>query len=369
MLAQLSLNDIAANGGYSFDSIITSIGQQLYNQYISGIEHSSEAPSPGIDIGWQQQTSYLDFVGNLLDVLPPWGDNVQRAITTLNTTIAAIKIPTIQVNQQDNAALAQVPGFTPITTDKVSDAQFTLILDANMQNLTQLIFSHYADQKGTHPFGITQIGPNTILVNIGGLELDKWDQSNNLFGAMDTGTLGELDSKYASQINTAMQQYIKDHHLPPGTRVVLAGHSMGGMAAQVVAQENEQNGRPYNITNVITFGSPPMYDHQKYSDVNYALYRDWNDPVPRLSSYNILNGDIPENTDETVVPDVGNVTIGAGQIYGAGWDPTHGWSVGWTPGLNAHGQYVDSGWLGKQSVPFSVGYYGPTTSYPAPGPP
>ncbi len=362
---QVSLENIANSGGIILCDNVNAAATQWKDNYCRDNNIMRE-----VDPEEYHKIQAMDVTGNLLDVLQQWGDDVKSAIDTLNSSLDGIKIPQIHLAKDANADVGVVPGATPIAPiDTVTSTQFALMIDPNMQNLVNLIFSHYGDQDGTHPFGITQIGPKPkgpVLVTIAGLEFSKWLQSNSALGAVETGLLEKYGSTYANQIYTALQQYLHDNGYSSSTQVILAGHSQGGMAAQLVAQMNEENHHPFNITNVITFGSPPMYDPKSYSDVSYTMYRDASDPVPSLSTYNITNLGAPEK-GETLVPDVGNVNFSIIGPYEGSWDPTRGWSTGWFQGAGvAHGEYVNSAWLGDQHIPFSVGYYGPTKDYLAP---
>ena len=68
--------------------------------------------------------------------------------------------------------------------------------------------------------------------------------------------------------------------VPPGSDLVIAGHSLGGMVAQQVAA-NPAIKRDYDVLNTVTFGSPPTGNNRQEGTVHRMV--DWNDPVTVLS--------------------------------------------------------------------------------------
>lgn len=146
-----------------------------------------------------------------------------------------------------------------------------------MQGIAQLIFSQYGTSQ---PIMVTMLANGTLLVTVAGLEIDKWGQSNNLPNAIDAG-LGDANNPYRQDVQAAIDAFMRAHGLPPGTKVIIAGHSYGGIVALELAHDNGKT--DFTVTDVITFGSPQV-DPQT-PGVNYREYFDQYDPVPYLSVY------------------------------------------------------------------------------------
>lgn len=133
------------------------------------------------------------------------------------------------------------------------------------------------------PIGITQSGPNTIVVTLAGLELGDPGQANNTLWAFLAGD-GMAYNPYSNAVRAAIAQYIREHpelraHGP--VRVIIAGHSFGGIVAQELAQHPANS--LYTITDVVTFGSPRVAANNPH--VHYMMYFNQDDPVPHLSAY------------------------------------------------------------------------------------
>ena len=65
----------------------------------------------------------------------------------------------------------------------------------------------------------------------------------------------------------------------PGEPILLTGHSQGGMVAAAVAA----HGSPYDVTNVVTFGSPTAQVADLPADVHVLSLEHDGDLVPQLA--------------------------------------------------------------------------------------
>jgi hypothetical protein len=74
--------------------------------------------------------------------------------------------------------------------------------------------------------------------------------------------------------------------VPPGSNLVLAGHSQGGMIAQQLAADPQIKAK-YNIVSTVTFGSPLINPGQREGEVHRIAAA--GDPVPRASRASTLN--------------------------------------------------------------------------------
>ena len=112
--------------------------------------------------------------------------------------------------------------------------------------------------------------PETVyLIYLHGTTLG-FGKLNNLAASLSSGL--SLDSRYLRTLKSAAKEQI-----PFGAKVILAGHSLGGMIAQQFAADTEMKLR-YNILNILACGSPCVLTGTREG----ALHRlaDCNDIVP-----------------------------------------------------------------------------------------
>jgi pimeloyl-ACP methyl ester carboxylesterase len=72
---------------------------------------------------------------------------------------------------------------------------------------------------------------------------------------------------------------LRDAGVRPGDPVLLVGHSQGGMVAAAVAA----HASPYDVTNVVTFGSPTAQVAHYPGDVHVLSLEHRGDLVPQLA--------------------------------------------------------------------------------------
>ncbi len=129
--------------------------------------------------------------------------------------------------------------------------------------------------------GITQgIGPDgkpELLVTLRGLDLGAWNRDYNLPNAI----LGGMDENNAfkQDVEATIQQYLRDHGLPPNTPIIVAGHSFGGIVAQQLVEDSGKTG--FNVQEVITYGSPNL--GVNWGNTTHHMFADQYDGVPLLS--------------------------------------------------------------------------------------
>ena len=93
---------------------------------------------------------------------------------------------------------------------------------------------------------------------------------------------------------------MRQSHIGAGDRVMVTGHSQGGIAAMALACDPEAQSR-YNITNVVTAGSPVSRFHPP-ANVHVLSIEHAQDPVPRLDT----QGNPDQANWTTVTRDVGD---------------------------------------------------------------
>ncbi len=98
----------------------------------------------------------------------------------------------------------------------------------------------------------------------------------------------DKDNTYVRSIVKAIEQDV-----PKGSNLVLAGHSLGGMAAQQVAS-NQTIKDDYNVLYTTAIASPLIDKDQPEGKLNRL--GDKNDAVPWLSSYTLSDREAQEGT-------------------------------------------------------------------------
>ncbi len=159
------------------------------------------------------------------------------------------------------AAAPGAPTWKPIRTSR---------------ELAEQVFSQYEHGR---PIGITEVqsppgrpaGEKTYLVLLAGTEPGKMAQGNTVL--TDLAYYGRHGGEYQKSILEAMRKQI-----PPGSHVILAGHSLGGMAAQDVVAGEAFRKAGYRADAVVTFGSPQTGPEQP--GTHYARFTNAGDPVP-----------------------------------------------------------------------------------------
>ncbi len=119
------------------------------------------------------------------------------------------------------------------------------------------------------------VSEGVTLVAINGTHIGWAREANQ-------GTAIVTDLRAGVGIETAYVRSVKADlmALPPGTKIVLAGHSLGGMVAQEIAADPQIRAR-LEVLNTVAFGSPPIQPHRQEGDVHRLV--DAHDPVPLLS--------------------------------------------------------------------------------------
>lgn len=141
----------------------------------------------------------------------------------------------------------------------------------------------YGD-KETGEVSMSVVGnpPTGVIVNIPGTE--KWgpsagDNPMDLTGNAEQAGSGGWSAGSQATADAIAQLYA-DYDIPPGTPLMLNGHSQGGMIASSLAA-NEDFASQYNLTNVMTYGSP-VDNYSVPSSVNQLNLQHGGDAVPRI---------------------------------------------------------------------------------------
>jgi hypothetical protein len=355
VLAQVDPKAVIDKGDDAVNPAIYAVGAQIVQQinaheswlghFIDGIAEVIQSILPtGELVGGDG----LEYMGNVPSLLRQWAIDTYDA--GMRWKLAMAEAQDVQHNQHvisDNA----VP--------------------TNMSDLAQMINTQYGTSL---PIGITMLANGTILVTLAGTEFSKWNQSNNGIAAGESG-LGIANNAYEKDVMNAITSYMLEHHLQPGTNVVIAGHSLGGMVAQEIAAANGSTN--FHVSDVVTFGSPQV--GPPVTGVQYQEYFSQHDLVPLLSTYEGGRDMALGTLGNAVIPGLGTgLAIGglSGILPGAkeaftGETYVPDISHSWNPGV-AHGAYfTPSTFLSNTPAPFSVNpgesdpteYYGTTQQF------
>jgi pimeloyl-ACP methyl ester carboxylesterase len=154
----------------------------------------------------------------------------------------------------------------------------------DLERLAAIVFQQYGPTKP--PIGIYSVAnrPGTYLIALQGLEpgvvegydvLQAWlsgTRNPELALAYNARKAAHGDDQYRTAILDAVKA------LPRGSKLILAGHSAGGIEAQNLVSDLTRLG--YRVERVITFGSPITAD--KAPSTQYTYVKSQGDPVAWL---------------------------------------------------------------------------------------
>jgi len=143
------------------------------------------------------------------------------------------------------------------------------------------------------PVGIMPVNDreNTYLVTLAGTVMTP-GTGFALGVPEDIGAAFCQETAYAQAIKDALRQYFEPLRLAAERRgelwkapkLIIAGHSLGGMEAQNLPHHLEQDEElrgAYEVIQVIGFGAPQTADKKK--GIDYSLFARPGDPVPNLT--------------------------------------------------------------------------------------
>lgn len=119
--------------------------------------------------------------------------------------------------------------------------------------------------------------PPAYIVSIPGTT--RWEPDGAANPTDLTGNL-ELAGGNLSTAAEAVRLAMEKAGIPPGAPVMLSGHSQGGMIAAALASNPEFTDQ-FNVTNLVTFGSP-VDSSQIPADIDVLALQHEGDPVPKV---------------------------------------------------------------------------------------
>ncbi|QIG44910.1 hypothetical protein G5V58_20935 [Nocardioides anomalus] len=244
-----------------------------------------------------------DFVAKLDDVLTgekDWSVSAlaASALGTVGSGVGAVYDGITGENHhwfEEGRGVAGTPVAAP--TDPTAASQYSPVVARphDLPSLMQGVTDSY--QVGSAPGSngdvrITRVdngtGTPAYVVCIPGTE--SWNPSAGATGRDLTANLALVagnPSAAAESVRAAMDQA----HIPPGSPVMLVGHSQGGIIAGTLAADHSFVEK-YGVTNVLTYGAP--IDHLRIDpSVQVLQVQHATDIVPRLDLGGLQTGSTP----------------------------------------------------------------------------
>ncbi|WP_341854024.1 hypothetical protein [Brachybacterium sp. GPGPB12] len=214
------------------------------------------------DFEWPRVTELL--VDGATGLIRGTGDGIE-ALTGIDLKLA-----------DDGTGYADAP--VPVTGEESG-----LVPPSDLSQIIANTNTTYGD-KETGEVSMSVVGnpPTGVIVNIPGTE--KWgpgagDNPMDLTGNAEQAGSGGWSAGSQATADAIARLYA-DNDIPPGTPLMLNGHSQGGMVASSLAA-NEDFAAQYNLTNVMTYGSP-VDNYSVPSSVNQLNLQHGGDAVPRI---------------------------------------------------------------------------------------
>lgn len=273
----------------------------VFQGIVGGLVHGV---SEVIGLAGQLASEVLNLLEDVGRVLSQWANDMSNAVTKCFHVISALVLP--PAPYVTHVVESQHSTFSTLNQQSPRDKAIkTFLNDPTYLNMSRAISATEGSQS---PITIIRTGPDTILVLLAGTDPGHPEWVTNLPIALDAGA-GDKNNPYLLDINAAIEQFMQENNMPVGAKVTVAGHSLGGIEAQYLAENNGTTN--YTVEQVITFGSPEV--GPQLSGVNYQEYFNEFDPISLLSWYSISTGsgrsqEIPISGDPNMVlPKVQNV--------------------------------------------------------------
>lgn len=250
----------------------------------------------------------MDAQSNVLDQVGHYGDMGMRWLSTgeppsltelasngvllragvLSLAATALSVGTYNPHLLDDGRPVAgeplpVPVGEPAGTDK--DGRFNTPVPSTISAILQTTNAAYGDEgKPATPDAAVRITtihkpgePDAYIVSIPGTT--RWYPDGAANATDLTGNL-ELAGGNLSTASQAVRLAMENAGIPDGAPVMLSGHSQGGMIAAALASDNSFTNR-FNVTNVVTFGSP-VDSAPIPARIDVLALQHAGDPVPKV---------------------------------------------------------------------------------------
>lgn len=166
----------------------------------------------------------------------------------------------------------------------------------NMQEMVDLL------EEGDDHIRIMKVGENDYVVLLKGTAFDGRGVTYDITGAVHGGL--ELSGEYESLIREFIEEKITD----TDANIHFVGHSLGGIVANNLADNQDFRDRYPNLQSVTTFGSPANV--RESPGVEYNRYWNSTDVVPTLNASHMFRSFLnpvlmSESTDHIVNEQIG----------------------------------------------------------------
>lgn len=160
-----------------------------------------------------------------------------------------------------------------------------------MNRLADHVYRGYLDFGEAGPISITPgrmingSGSNQLvyIVTMSGTDLAAAKAKNSATGLWEDVLVGFFNT--GNSFEEAVVKAIQGR-VPLGSKLVLAGHSLGGMIAQQIAADDRIKNN-YVISNTVTFGSP-LISALNFREGDVKRMGDYDDVVPLLSREGLI---------------------------------------------------------------------------------
>lgn len=364
-----------ADGGWFEDTRdwLRDTGGDIVDAVGSGAQWAVDEVSELVDGLWEAGSDGSDWLGDRFSDATEWlGDRAEDGLDHVSTAVSAIRDlqwPRFTEVVVDGATgvvrgagdvLELLTGIDLHLADDgsgyadppvaVTPEESGLVPPSDLAQIIANTNATYGDaETGEVSMSVVGNPPTGVIVNIPGTE--KWgpmagDNPMDLTGnAAQAGSAGWSAGSEATA--DAIAQLYESGAVPPGTPLMLNGHSQGGMIAASLAA-NEDFASRYHVTTVMTYGSP-VDNYDVPSGVNQLNIQHRGDAVPRIDAEGSAMGPVVPGPGGIPVPLpipnpgelLANQNIGAGNTTTVTLDSpgSHPFDVGTN---HSSGEYQDS---------------------------
>jgi hypothetical protein len=164
----------------------------------------------------------------------------------------------------------------------------------NLKQLAQIVFDRYETGSPIGLIRVTNLRPKTYLLVLSGTEIDI----NQATGWLeDAEELLTLSSGYRSSVLRALNKALQIDPSLKGARLIIAGHSLGGMVAMNLAADARLRKQGFTPVGVATYGAPIPATLPDQAGIEYKNVVATGDIVPQAGRIYLNVIPIPGSLD------------------------------------------------------------------------